>query len=187
MSTDRSQQYWHQKSGEAAQLSLCQNPLVSYIWPEACHLRASPQANAPIAVSDRETKGFPNLPSVCTYTAVEPVLESQEDHILNWSLTIFHALSEDDHSELFWIEKYQIQYTTECLIKALSTGSLSWRRSRSLISFARSSWGIWSKTSLEFEINLCKCRPPLVHMSVVFLMTTIASACVGTDFKPSST
>lgn len=51
----------------------------------------------------------------------------------------------------------------------------------------RDAMGTSSMTSLLLEVNLWSLKLPLIHSSVLFLISLIASCTVGIDLSPSST
>ena len=51
----------------------------------------------------------------------------------------------------------------------------------------RDAMGTSSTTSLLLEVNLWSLKLPLIHSSVLFLISLIASCIVGIDLSPSST
>jgi len=59
--------------------------------------------------------------------------------------------------------------------------------SSSFISLACCSTGKASSTSLWFEINLCKLKPPFLERVLVFSIRLMACSTDGTDFRPLST
>ena len=49
------------------------------------------------------------------------------------------------------------------------------------------STGVDSTTYLLLDVNLWSLKPPFIHISVLFLINSMASGTVGTDLSPSLT
>ena len=77
--------------------------------------------------------------------------------------------------------------THHCTPRALSMGRISLLRSSSLIPLARCSLGMASITSLLFDMNLWRLKPPLASKLFVLFIRAEASVAEGADFSPSST
>ena len=73
------------------------------------------------------------------------------------------------------------------ILEGNTGGSKSQFKLGSLISFVHDSNGVDSTTSLLLEVNLWSLKPPFMHISVLFLINSMASGTVGTDLRKSLT